>query len=131
MHDVLFCWCVQVIASTMHRTNNITTLKNRKSQLSPVNKLLVSKAILKPIWTYGVQLWGSASSFNSEILERIQSKVLRIITDAPRCVPNAVTKRDLQVLSVRQEVRNYSVTCRHKLDDHPNSLAKSLLQRTN
>jgi len=46
-------------------------------------------------------------------------------------MPNAVIKRDLQVLSVRQEVRNYSVTYRRKLDNHPNSLAKSLFQRTN
>jgi len=103
----------------------------RKSQLSPDNKLLVYKAILKPIWTYGVQLWGSASNSSLEILERFQSKVLRIITDAPRYMPNAVIKRDLQVLSVRQEVRNYSVTYRRKLDNHPNSLAKSLFQRTN
>jgi len=55
----------------------------RKSQLSLENKLLVYKAILKPIWTYGVQLWGSASNSNIDILERFQSKVLRIITDAP------------------------------------------------
>jgi hypothetical protein len=60
----------------------------------------------KPIWAYGVQLWGSASNSNLEILERFQSKVLRIITDAPWYVPNEVIKRDLQVLSVRQEVRN-------------------------
>jgi len=53
-------------------------------------KLLVYKAILKPIWTYGVQLLGSASKSNLENLERFQSKVLRIITDAPRYVPNAV-----------------------------------------
>jgi len=46
-------------------------------------------------------------------------------------LPNAVIKRDLQVLSVRQEVRSYSVTYRQSLDDHPNSLAKSLVQRTN
>jgi hypothetical protein len=39
-----------------------------------------------------------------EILERFQSKVLRTITEAPWHVPNAVTKRDLVVLSVRQEV---------------------------
>jgi hypothetical protein len=52
----------------------------RKSQLSLENKLLVYKAILKSIWTYGVQLWGSASSSNIEILESFQSKVLRIIT---------------------------------------------------
>jgi hypothetical protein len=53
------------------------------------NKLLVYKAILKPIWTYGVQLWGSASNSHIEILERSQSKLLRIITDTPWYVPNA------------------------------------------
>ena len=57
--------------------------------------------------------------------------MLRTITDTPWYVPNAVIKRDLQVLTVRQEVRNYSVTYRQRLDDHPNSLAKSLFQRTN
>ena len=55
-----------------------------------------------------------------------------MITDAPWCVvPNAVMIRDLEVLSVRQEVRNYSVTYRQRLNDHPNSLAKSLFQRPN
>jgi hypothetical protein len=60
-----------------------------------------------------------------------QCKVLYIITVAPRYVPNEVIKRDLQLLSVRQEMRHYSVTCRRMLDDHPNSLAKSLFERTN
>jgi hypothetical protein len=69
----------------------------RKSQLSLANKLLVCKAILKPIWTYGIQLCGTASNSNIDILERFQSKVLRIITDAPCYVPNAVIKHDLQV----------------------------------
>jgi hypothetical protein len=27
------------------------------------------KPYLKPIWTYGIQLWGTASTFNIEILE--------------------------------------------------------------
>jgi hypothetical protein len=44
-------------------------------------------------------------------------------------VPNAVITRDLQVPTVRQAVRTYSVTYRHRLTDHPNSLASSLLQR--
>jgi hypothetical protein len=120
----------------------------------------VHRAILKPIWTFGVQLWGSASKSNIETLEIFQSKVLRIITDARRCVPNAVIKRDLtlnlltttivappsnaskwqmgfnsafkglKVLSVKQAERNCSVTYRHRIDDHPNRLAKSLFQRT-
>jgi len=90
-----------------------------KSQLSLVNKLLVYNTILKPIWTYGVQLWGSASNSYLEILESFQSKVLRVITNAPWHVSNAVIKRDLQVLSVRQEMRNYTVTCRQSLTITP------------
>ena len=62
----------------------------RKLQLSLENKLLVHKAILKPIWTYGVQLWGTEYNYNIDILERFQSKVLRIITDAPCYVPNTM-----------------------------------------
>jgi len=58
-------------------------ITGRKSKLSLGSKLLVYKAILKPIWTYGVQLWGSASNSNIDILERFQSKALRIITEAP------------------------------------------------
>jgi hypothetical protein len=69
-------------------------LIGRKSPLSLTNKLFVYKIILKPIWTYGVQLWGSASNSNLEILERFQSKVLRILTDAPWYVPNAVIRSD-------------------------------------
>jgi len=43
-------------------------------------------------------------------------------------VLNTVIRRDLEVSSVRQAVYNYSVTYHHRLDDHPNRLAKSLLQ---
>jgi hypothetical protein len=49
-------------------------LPGRKSKLSFSNKLLAYKVILKPIWTYGIQLWGPASIFNIEILERFQGK---------------------------------------------------------
>jgi hypothetical protein len=62
-------------------------LLGRKSQLSITNKLLLYKTILKPIWTYGIQLWGTASTSNIEILEKFQSKVLRMIVDAPLVRP--------------------------------------------
>jgi hypothetical protein len=44
-------------------------LIGRRSQLSLYNKFSVYKAILKPISSYGLQLWGSASKSNTEILE--------------------------------------------------------------
>jgi hypothetical protein len=44
----------------------------RKSKLSKSNKFLIYRTILKPIWTYRIQLWGTASTSNIEILERFQ-----------------------------------------------------------
>jgi hypothetical protein len=46
------------------------------------NILCIYEIILKPIWTYGMQLWGTASTCNIEILERFQSKALHMIVDA-------------------------------------------------
>jgi hypothetical protein len=67
------------------------------------NKLLIYKAILKPIWTYGIQLWGTASTSNIEILERFQSKALSMIVDAPWYVPNTVIRRDLQIQQLQEK----------------------------
>jgi hypothetical protein len=67
------------------------------------NKLLY-KIILKHIWTYDIQLRGTASTSNIEILERFQSKPLRIIVDAPWCVPNNHIRRDLQMTSVKEKI---------------------------
>jgi hypothetical protein len=44
-----------------------------RSSLSIESKLLLNKAVLKLIWTCGIQLWGSASNSNIEILQRFQS----------------------------------------------------------
>jgi hypothetical protein len=55
-----------------------------------------------------MQLWGTASTSNIEILERFQSKVLRIILDAPWYVPNSLIRRDLSCPTVKEEIRRYS-----------------------
>ena len=44
---------------------------------------MLYKAILKPVWTYGTQLWGTASNSKIEILQRFESKTLRSVIDAP------------------------------------------------
>jgi hypothetical protein len=82
-------------------------LLGRKSKLSTSNKFLINETILKPMWTYGIQLWGMASTSNIEILERFQSKALRMIVDAPCYVPNTVIRRDLQIPTVKEEIRRY------------------------
>jgi hypothetical protein len=97
-----------------------------KSKLSIDNKLLVYKTILKPIWAYGIQLWGTTSTSNIEILERFQSKSLRMITDAPWYVPNTVIRKDLQIPTVKHEIRRYSYSYSKRISVHPNKLILNL-----
>jgi len=110
------------------KLRNLYWIIGRKAQLSLENKLLVYKVILKPVWTYGIQLWGTASNSNLEILERFQSKALCITTDAPRYVPNTIIKRDLQIPTVKQEACTLSANYRKRLDNNPDNLANALLK---
>jgi hypothetical protein len=85
------------------------------------------KTILKQIWDYGIQLWGTASTSNIEILERFQSKTLRMIVYAPWYVPNTVIGRDLQIPTAKEEIRRYSSQYSARLSAHPNDLTVNLI----
>jgi hypothetical protein len=79
-------------------------------------------------WTYGIQLWGTASISNIEILERFQSKALRMIVDAPWYVHNTLIRRDLHISTVKEEIRRYSSHYGARLRTHPNNLVVNLLR---
>ena len=55
------------------RLSKLYWLLGRKSKLSVYNKLLVYNQVLKPVWTYGIQLWGwILTSFVSEGYFRVK-----------------------------------------------------------
>jgi hypothetical protein len=97
-----------------------------KSKLSINNKLLIYKTIPKPIWAYGIQLWGTASTFIIEILERFQSRALRMLTVAPWYEPNSVILKDLHIPTVKHEISRYSYHYSKRLNVHPNELILNL-----
>ena len=51
---------------------NLYWLVGKSSKLSLANKILIYKSILKPVWTYGIQLWGTAAESNLDIIQRFQ-----------------------------------------------------------
>jgi hypothetical protein len=103
-------------------------LPGHKLKLSTSNKLPIYKTILKPIWTYGIQLWGTAFTSNIEIPECFQSKALRTIVDAPWYVPNTVFRRDLQIPTVKEEILRYSPQYSAGLSTHPNDLIVNFIE---
>jgi hypothetical protein len=97
-------------------------LLGRKSKPSISNKLLVYRAILKPIWTHGIQLWDTTSNSNIKILELFQSKVLRLTVNAPWYVPNSVIHKDLRMPSVAEEIGRFSSLYAVRLRAHTMNL---------
>lgn len=112
------------------KLKNLYWLLGRNSKLSLNNKILVYKVILKPVWTYGIQLWGTASNSNLEILQRFQSKALRVISNAPWYISNANLHKDLHIPTIREEIGRFSDKYVTRLDIHPNCLALNLLDNS-
>ena len=104
----------------------MTWLLGRRSQLSLPNKLLLYKCILKPVWTYGIQLWGCAKPSHTQILQRLQSKILRSLANAPWYASNLQLHTDLSIPFVAAEIRRSSHHYHRRLDGHHNALIAAL-----
>lgn len=103
-------------------------LINSRSPLSLEHKVLLYNQVIKPIWSYGLQLYGNASASNIEILQRCQSKILRSITGAPWYIKNENIHRDLLVPMVKTEFKKSRLKYVEKLKNHVNPLAQCLSQ---
>lgn len=102
-------------------------LMGRYSSTSIESKLMLYHQVLKPIWTYGIQLWGCTSRTNREIIERFQSKVLRSIVNAPWYIRNEDLRRDLGVESVTEAITRRATAHQERLQVHVNEEIVHLL----
>ena len=122
---------------TPHIASKITQMKlksiqlhwliGQQSTLDLRYKVLLYKTVLKPIWTYGIQLWGTACASNIKKLQRRQSIILRSIIGAPWFIKNDNIHRVLNVPTVEEEIKTHCRRYVNKLYDHPNALARDLL----
>lgn len=101
-------------------------LMSRNSKLSVDNKLLIYKVILKPVWMYGIQLWGSACNSNISIIQRLQNGILRTLSNAPWFLTNTEIHEALGIRTVKEEIQHSSMNYINRLDNHPNDLASEL-----
>ena len=112
------------------KLKNFYWLIGRRSNLSTQNKITLYKAVIKPVWTYGIQLWGTASNSNIEILQRFQSKTLRSLLNAPSYVTNETIHRDLKIPTVKDEIHKSRSRYNTRVNNHHNPLVTQLLDTT-
>jgi hypothetical protein len=110
------------------KIKELNWLIGRKSHLSLENKLIIHKSIIKPIWSYGIELWGCPSKSHIVIMKRTQSKILRAITNLPWYVTNHTLHSDHKFPYVRDVIHERIGKHHTKLEAHPNPLLEPLLQ---
>ncbi|KAL1446859.1 hypothetical protein WDU94_012222 [Cyamophila willieti] len=111
--------------------NQMRWLMGRSSPLPIENKILLYNMVLKPIWTYGICLYGVTSASNRLIIERFQNKVLREMVNAPWYIRNDMLHRDLGVEYVKDAIQRFALAHQKRLQVHDNSEAVRLLDVSN
>jgi hypothetical protein len=102
----------------------------RRSKLSVQNKLLLYKYVLKPVWKYGIQMWGCAKPSHIQTIQRLQSNILRSITNAPWYVFNLTVHNHLHIPSVTTKIGRVSLLFHQRLAGHHNALITALTTPT-
>jgi hypothetical protein len=105
-------------------------LLNRKSILSLENKLIIYNHILKPIWTYGIELWGCSKPSNTKTLRSFQSKTLKIISGPPWYVSNQIIHEDLKIPLIQDMIKSNINKYKNRTSANENQLIKDLLTQT-
>ena len=66
------------------------------SKIPLQNKLIIYKSIIRPVWSYGIAIWGPAKPSNIRPIQVFQSIALRLVTKAPWYVSNCTLHQGLE-----------------------------------
>jgi hypothetical protein len=84
------------------------TRRKRKRCLPIGDHQHKNKARIKPVWTYGIELWGCSKPSNTKILQTFQSRTLRKLANAPWYRLNVTLHNDLRIPYVTGVIRTYA-----------------------
>jgi hypothetical protein len=106
-------------------------LLGRNSELSVHNTIILYKQVIRPVWSYGIQLWGCANKSNIQVIQRYQNNMLKYIVNAPWYVRNSDLHRDHGNETVTDIIANFANSHKTRLQDNINIEASRLLNVNN
>ncbi|GFS87467.1 RNA-directed DNA polymerase from mobile element jockey [Trichonephila clavipes] len=90
------------------------------------NKLLLYTAVLRPILTYGLPVWGYEADANIKILEVAQNSLIRNIVKANRYARNSKIYEDIKVPSFKNYIQKLAISFYDNLPNINNDNVKKL-----
>lgn len=108
------------------RYKGLYWLMGKNSKLTTDNKILLYNTMLKPIWTYGIELWGSTCASNRMLIQRAQNYILKQISGAPWYITMTELHEALNLPMVSEVIDCCCCRYKKRLQIHPNQLAGQL-----
>jgi len=126
--DKRLTWAHHIRVKRLSLNNRLRILRplisNKHTSLNI--KLLIYKTLIKPLWTYGLQLWGSAKKSNLNKIQSFQNLALRKLTNAPPYISNHTLHTDLKLKTVQEEAKCFYKRFHNRLSSHLNPLINNL-----
>jgi len=97
-----------------------------KSKLKLKIKILLYKTIIRPLWSYGIQIWGPAKPSNIRPIQSFQNITLRIITGAPWYLTNQALHNDLKIKTANELAKLHYKRFHTKLPLSTNPLIQTM-----
>lgn len=110
--------------SVNNRLHLLRPLLNSKISLQ--NKLIIYKTIIRPVWSYGIAIWGPAKPSNIRPIQAFQSISLRLITHAPWYVSNLSLHNDLKITTTTELAKTTYKRFHQNLNTHTNTLINQM-----
>lgn len=109
------------ISNAIEKTNKcfraIYPLLAPTSHLSYDNKTLIYKAVIRPILTYGTQIWSSAAYAHLKKFTTMQNKVLKLIFNLHRRTPTSFLEKITRICNINTFIEQanikFSENCRN------------------
>ncbi|CAB3260936.1 unnamed protein product [Arctia plantaginis] len=106
------------------------SLVNSKSKLSLKNKVRLYTSCIRPIMTYGSVVFAHARQHRIHRLQTLQNNFMRRATGAPWYVRNVDLHIDLELPTIRQFIKQCSLSYFDSAPTHPNPLVVAAVNYT-
>lgn len=84
------------------------------------------KSCIKPVWKYGIKLWGTVCPSYVNKIQRTQNYILKEISDAPWLIKNIEVYKYLNMPRLKEEIIAYARQYKVRLVNHLNQFAQRL-----
>lgn len=127
--DRRLTWAHHIKSKRTNLNSRLRLLKTfiNNNKFTNINsKLLIYKSLIKPVWTYGIQLWGNAKKSNINKIQTFQNIALRKLLNAPPYVSNHTIHTDLKIKLVHEEAIAHYQRFHNRLSSNSNPLIRNL-----